>query len=342
MIDTAFVDTPGLRVHYRYAGQRGKPPVVLLHGFPQDSYMWRHQMAALADRYDVYAPDTRGFGLTDKPHIRITREILGDDVVAFMDAVGLERAFLVGHDWGGIIATKAALDHPDRFSRLVLLDTLTTVWSPIGIHGFWFKAEPQADDFWPKHATEFIRAVFSGQKGSYGPHPYSPWARADDGASGARLWDPTQTWSAADVDHYVEVFDNPSSWFHAVEYYRHALPFHRLNPDGSFEFLSNPKVAQLWNDFAFEPMVYGPEDWHKTFPHPALFVFSPFLMGQAFGPGGALPPDDYVPSGNLYAESFTRHLPDLRCRGALCGHFIPEEAPDRTNELLLDFFAGKI
>jgi len=76
VITTQFVDTPSLRVHYRHAGQRGNPPVLLVHGFPQDSYMWRHQMDVLAADYDVYAPDTRGYGLTDKPRIRVTRDIL--------------------------------------------------------------------------------------------------------------------------------------------------------------------------------------------------------------------------------------------------------------------------
>ena len=154
------------------------------------------------------------------------------------------------------------------------------------------------------------------------------------------MWDPTRTWTKDDVDHYVEMFDNDASWFHAVEYYRHALPFHRLNDDGSFEFLSNPKVAELWARNEFEHMVYAPEDWHKAYPHPALWLFSPFLIPQAFASG--LPADDYQPSGDLYADSFPRHFPDLRVRGALCGHFVPEEDPTRTNEVLADFFADRI
>ena len=340
MSTTHFVDTASLRVHYRHAGQRGKPAVLLVHGFPQDSYMWRHQIDVLAEHYDVYAPDTRGYGLTDKPRIRVTRDILADDMVEFLDALGLDEVYLAGHDWGGIIAFKAAIDHPDRFTKLALIDTLTSVWSPRGIHGWWFKCEPQADEFWPRHGVEFIRSIFAGEKGSYGPPPYSPWTRTDDGASGARLWDPSRTWTKADVEHYVEMFDNDASWFHAVEYYRHALPFHRLHDDGSFEFLSNPKVADLWAHNEFEHMVYAPEDWHKTYSHPALWLFSPFLIPQAFASG--MPADDYQPSGDLYAESFPRHFPDLRVRGARCGHFVPEEDPTRTNEVLTDFFAARI
>lgn len=337
-VTTHVVDTGGLRVHYRRCGTPGAPPVVLLHGFPQDSTMWRHQMAALGERFEVFAPDTRGYGGTDKPRVRVTRDLLGRDVVDFVRALGLGPVALVGHDWGGIIAFKAAIDHPDVFVRLGLIDTLTTVWSWRGVHGWWFKCEPEADDFWPRHGVEFIRAVFAGERGTYGPHPHSPWAQSDDRAAGARLWDPTRTWTPADVEHYVRVFDDPGAWFHAVEYYRHALPFHRLHEDGAFEFLSNPKVARRWRDHEFEDLVFGPEDWHKTYPHEALWLFSPFLVPRSFV-DGALPPDDHVPSGDLYADSFARHLPRLRCRGALCGHFVPEEAPERTNEVLLEFLA---
>ena len=88
-------------------------------------------------------------------------------------------------------------------------------------------------------------------------------------------------------------------------------------------------------------MVYAPEDRNRTYDGPALYLFSPFLMPQAFK-DGALPPDDYVPAGNLYAESFPHHFPDLRVRGAQTGHFIPEEDPERTNAVLLDFLAGRI
>ena len=78
------VQTADLRMHYL---QRGTgEPVVLIHGFPETSYSWRHQLAALSEHYAVFAPDTRGFGQTDKPGIRVTRQILAQDVINFMDA----------------------------------------------------------------------------------------------------------------------------------------------------------------------------------------------------------------------------------------------------------------
>lgn len=353
-MESCFVDTASLRVHYLHAGTPGAPPVVLLHGFPQTSHMWRHQIPVLAERYEVFALDTRGFGRTDKPRMRVTRDLLARDVVDFFDALGLQDVRLVGHDWGGIIATKVALDHGARLDRLALIDTLTSVWIPWGIHGYWFKCEPQAEEFFARHGREFIRSLFAGEPRTYSGPPHSPWAPVDGspGSEAMSEWDPTRVYTAADAAHFAEAFDDPDVWFHAVEYYRHALPFHReFELPGArhglgYEFWSNLTVASMWNhegllfahpDFGTFP-VFAPEDRHKTFDGPALYLFSPFLMPQAFV-DGELPPDDYVPQGNLYAESFPRHFPNLVARGASCGHFIPEEAPERTNEVLTAFLA---
>lgn len=75
-----------------------------------------------------------------------------------MDALGTEKAAAVAHDWGGIIAFKLAIDFPDRITRLVMLDTLCTVWSPGGVHGYWFKAEPYPEEFFAKFHNEFIES----------------------------------------------------------------------------------------------------------------------------------------------------------------------------------------
>ncbi len=133
-------------------------------------------MALAAAGHPVYAPDNRGFGGTDKPRMRISRELLADDVLRFMDALGLDRAALAGHDWGGIIAFKTAIDNPDRISRLALLDTLCTVWVPFAVHGYWFKAEPLPEAFFAEHAQGFIEALFgTGDFASLGARPDSPW-----------------------------------------------------------------------------------------------------------------------------------------------------------------------
>ena len=159
MMKTRTLKTRSLDVHLREAGEDhpGEDPVILLHGFPQTSHMWRHQLDALSDRFKIYAPDTRGYGGTEKPRVRLDRGILARDVIDLMDALEIESARLVGHDWGGVIAAAAALKYPDRFSRLGLIDTLVSVWITWGIHGYWFKAEPDAEDFFREHHRAFIR-----------------------------------------------------------------------------------------------------------------------------------------------------------------------------------------
>ena len=359
-ITTRRQETRGLTFQLQEAGERrpGEDPVLLLHGFPQTSRMWRHQIPVLAERYKVYAPDTRGYGGTDKPSVRVTRDLLARDVIDLLDALEIDRVRLVGHDWGGIIASAAALKYPDRISRLCLIDTLVSVWITWGIHGYWFKCEPEAEKFFEKHHRAFIRSVFANEARPYGGPPESPWAPVEGSAGSNALadFDMTRAFEPADVDHYADAFADPGSWFHAVEYYRHALPFHVAKPDPSarggvrFEFRSNPQVAAMWKhpgllfahpEWAENFMVFAPEDWHLRYPGPTCYLFSPFLVPQAFV-DGKLPPDDYIPSGNPYADSFAHHFPDLRTRGALSGHFIPEEAPERTNQVLTGFLAGEI
>ena len=79
------------------------PPLVLLHGWPQHWYLWRNVIPAVADRYRVLAPDLRGFGWSDAPAGGYRKERMASDVLGLLDALGVERAQLVGHDWGGWI-----------------------------------------------------------------------------------------------------------------------------------------------------------------------------------------------------------------------------------------------
>jgi len=100
------------------------PPVLLLHGFPDSSWTWRHQIAALtATGFRVIAPDLRGFGDSDKPEdvagYRMTN--VARDAVGLLDALGLERAHVVGHDWGALAAWLIAALHPTRVERLAVL-----------------------------------------------------------------------------------------------------------------------------------------------------------------------------------------------------------------------------
>jgi pimeloyl-ACP methyl ester carboxylesterase len=112
------------RIRFRVAERGSGPPVILLHGFPECAYSWRHQLAALANAgYRAIAPDQRGYGGTDAPaEINAYDQIeLAADVVALCDALGIDRAPIVGHDWGAPVAWHAALLHPERVSAVVAL-----------------------------------------------------------------------------------------------------------------------------------------------------------------------------------------------------------------------------
>jgi len=115
-----FVETNGLRMHLAEAG--AGPLVLLLHGFPESWYSWRHQLRALSEAgYRAVAPDQRGYGQTDRPdEVRAyTMLHLVGDVIGLIDALGDERAVVVGHDWGAPVAWNTALLRPDRVHGVV-------------------------------------------------------------------------------------------------------------------------------------------------------------------------------------------------------------------------------
>jgi pimeloyl-ACP methyl ester carboxylesterase len=120
-----FVETNGLRLHVVGAGPADGPLVVLLHGFPEFWYGWRHQIHTLAAAgYRVWAPDQRGYHRSDKPAgvaAYAVRNLVAD-VLGLVDAAGCEKALVVGHDWGAAVAWWLALWHPERVSRLVILN----------------------------------------------------------------------------------------------------------------------------------------------------------------------------------------------------------------------------
>jgi pimeloyl-ACP methyl ester carboxylesterase len=114
------VDANGVRFHYVEAGEG--PLVLLLHGFPEFWYSWRHQIGPLAERFHVVAPDLRGYNETEKPRTGYDVKTLVADTVALAGAFG-ERTFrLAGHDWGGAIAWATAARHPQAVERLVVLN----------------------------------------------------------------------------------------------------------------------------------------------------------------------------------------------------------------------------
>jgi pimeloyl-ACP methyl ester carboxylesterase len=121
-VEHAYVDAAGLKVHVALAGPADAPPVVLLHGWPQNWWCWRHVIPLLADRYRLVLPDLRGHGWTEAPPYGYGKEQLASDLLATLDALGLDQVRLVGHDWGGWTGFLACLREPARFERYVAIN----------------------------------------------------------------------------------------------------------------------------------------------------------------------------------------------------------------------------
>jgi haloacetate dehalogenase len=123
------VETRGARIHARVGGSG--PPVLLLHGYPQTHAIWHRVAPRLAERFTVVAADLRGYGDSAKPasapdHAPYAKRAMAQDQVDVMEALGLGAFHLVGHDRGGRVAHRLALDHPARVRTLTVLDIAPT------------------------------------------------------------------------------------------------------------------------------------------------------------------------------------------------------------------------
>jgi pimeloyl-ACP methyl ester carboxylesterase len=116
------VAAAGLRFHVAEHGPADGPLVLLLHGFPETWWSWRHQLLALGDAgFHAVAPDLRGYGGTDKPPRGYDGYTLSADIAGLIRALGASDAHLVGHDWGGALAWSTATLHPKAVNRLTVL-----------------------------------------------------------------------------------------------------------------------------------------------------------------------------------------------------------------------------
>jgi pimeloyl-ACP methyl ester carboxylesterase len=122
-VEHRFVEANGVRIHLAEAGPADAPAVLLLHGWPQHWYMWREVIAALRGEFRLLAPDLRGFGWSEAPGHGYEPETFALDQVGLLDALGLERAFVVGHDWGGFTSLLLGIRHPDRIERVLAMST---------------------------------------------------------------------------------------------------------------------------------------------------------------------------------------------------------------------------
>ena len=121
-VQHGYANSSGVRIHYATIGTG--PLVVMIHGFPDFWYTWRAQMVGLSDRYQVVAIDQRGYNLSDRPTgvENYDMRLLVGDVIAVIKQLGQEKAIIVGHDWGGVVAWSLALGAPQYVEKLVILN----------------------------------------------------------------------------------------------------------------------------------------------------------------------------------------------------------------------------
>ena len=199
----------GLSLHVVEAGPPEGPLLVLLHGFPEFWWAWRHQITPLAQQgYHVVVPDMRGYNLSDAPQdvASYDLDVLVADVVALADRYGAGRFRLVGHDWGGIVAWATAARHPDRLGRLVVMDA-------------------PHPDLWSrqilKHPTQALRSSYV----AYFQTPRIPELTLGAfGFAGLRTMIQAgarpDTFKPGELDRYVKAWEHPGSLTAMLNYYR--------------------------------------------------------------------------------------------------------------------------
>lgn len=204
------MEANGVRLHVAEMG--AGPLVLLLHGFPETWYAWRHVMPRLAAAgFRAAAPDLRGYGQSSRPHgvASYRVDVLADDVAGLLRGLGEERAFVVGHDWGGMAAWHAADAHADLIPRLVIVN------AP---HPRPFRREL-------KHADQAMRSAYA----AFFQLPWLPEValRAGNFALLARVFrtEPSRpgAYTEADVNEYRRAWSQPGALTAMLNYYR-AVP----------------------------------------------------------------------------------------------------------------------
>jgi pimeloyl-ACP methyl ester carboxylesterase len=240
-INYRYADLDEVRLHYVEAGTG--PLVLLLHGFPEFWYGWRYQLPALAAAgFHAVAPDLRGYNLSAKPEGigAYTLDHLTADVAQLIRACGSERAAIVGHDWGGIVAWSFAMRHPSLLERLVILNAPHPAVMSRGL----------------LNPLQWLRSSYV----LFFQLPWLPEAllEAGDFALLRRLFrsDPRRprAYTGEDIERYVEAWRQPGALTAALNYYR-ALVQRPSNGGGVLRRIEQP-VLVIWGE---QDQALGPE-----------------------------------------------------------------------------------
>jgi pimeloyl-ACP methyl ester carboxylesterase len=213
-LKTLHIDIAGMSFDVDTAGEPGAEPVLLLHGFPQNSHAWRHQLPELAvNGYFAMAPNQRGYSAGARPpNVEdYAPEVLVADALAVANHFGYQQFHLVGHDWGGQLAWLLAAHHPDRVLTLSVL------------------SRPHPEAFLHAMNTDEAQAELSSHHRAFQSEDAADWLLADEGnpLRNALL---DQGVSEVDAAAYLdglltrEAMDAVINWYRAVDSLAHTLP----------------------------------------------------------------------------------------------------------------------
>jgi pimeloyl-ACP methyl ester carboxylesterase len=232
----------GIQLHYVIGGQGD--PVVLLHGWPQTWYEWRHVMPALAKNYTVIVPDLRGLGDSSKPVTGYDGKTVAEDIHQLVTQLGFKKIFLVGHNIGTQVAYSYAVAHPTEVKRLAVMDFTIPGFAPAGRMPIW----------WPLfHQTPDIpEALVQGKE-----MMYLSWFYRNLAYNPAAIMQ-------ADINEFVSHYSAPGGMRAGFEYYR-AFPQDAIqNENYSKTKLTMPVLAvgagyipALGGNVTMPTIVYG-------------------------------------------------------------------------------------
>lgn len=294
------------------------PAVVLAHGFPELAYSWRHQVPALAAAgYRVLAPDQRGYGRTTRPEDVEDYDIahLTGDIVGLLDAVGVEKAAVVGHDWGSIVAWGTAQLHPERVAGVVGMSVPFVPRPPA----------PPIQIMRQMFADNFFYMVYFQDPGvadaELGSDPHRTMSRllAGGGFSADAGGGDLSAMFANDGRGFVERIPDPDglpAWLTQEELDTYVAEFRRTGYTGGINWYRN-----LDRNWELTPQLAG-----AKVELPSLFV------------GGAGDPVLFMSPPAAAEEWLTDHRGTILIDEA--GHWVQQEKPQAVNEALLTFLGA--
>jgi pimeloyl-ACP methyl ester carboxylesterase len=302
-------------IRMRIAEEGAGPLVLLLHGFPESWYSWRHQLPALAAAgFRVVAPDQRGYGGTDAPQAIEDYDILhlADDAVGLLDSLGERQAVVVGHDWGAPVAWHCALLHPERFRAVAALSVPYVGRSPTA-----------PLDMFRAMAGEHFFYILYFQEPGVAERELEGDVRATMRrflyAASGDVVEPLDFWRKPNTAKFLDGLPDPQTlppWLTEADLDYFAGEFRRSGFRGGLNWYRNlDRNWQLTADLA-----------HAKVTQPALFI-----AGERDGVLAMIPVDAMRP----LVPNLTRlvMLPG-------CGHWTQQERPAEVNAALRRFLEG--